>query len=82
MTRLYEAPVALIGRWVELLYHEHQPEQVEVRDGDRSYGLLVPLDLNINCRVKRGKDGDRIEGESKRAYHGGRLPFGSKEVTR
>jgi transposase InsO family protein len=79
--RLYEAPVALIGRWVELLYHDQQPEQVEVRDGDRSYGLLTALDLNVNCRVKRAKDGDRIEAESKRDYHGGMLPFGGKEVS-
>ena len=26
--RLFEAPVALIGQRVEILYHEEQPEQV------------------------------------------------------
>lgn len=79
--RLYEAPIELIGRRVQLLYHDHQPEQVEVRVGDRAYGLLVPLDLNVNCRVKREKNVDRIEGRDERAYHGGRLPFGEEEAS-
>jgi putative transposase len=80
--RLYEAPIQLIGRRVQLLYHDHQPEQVEVRAGDRSYGLLVPLDLNVNCRVKREKNGDQIEGQDKREYRGGVLHFGREEVSR
>jgi putative transposase len=79
--RLYEAPVELIGRRVQLLYHEHQPEKVEIRAGERSYGLLVPLDLNVNCRIRREKNLDRIEGENKREYRGGVLPLGKQEVS-
>jgi len=79
--RLYEAPVELIGRRVQLLYHDHLPEEVEVRDGDKSYGHLVPLDLNVNCRVKRRQNMDRIEAGDNQQYHGGKLPFGKQEVS-
>jgi hypothetical protein len=37
--RLFEAPVALIGQQVELLYHNHRPDQVEVIFKQRSYGM-------------------------------------------
>jgi len=51
--RLFEAPTGLIGKNVSLLYHDHDPERVEVFLQDASYGYLVPLDLNVNCRVRR-----------------------------
>jgi len=35
--RLYEAPVELIGKRVEILYFEKSPEQVEIRCGTTSY---------------------------------------------
>jgi len=54
--RLFEAPVALIGRRVEVLYHEHTPEQVEVLCNGQSYGLLRQLDVHVNSRVKRDKN--------------------------
>jgi hypothetical protein len=54
--RLFEAPVALIGRRVEVLYHEHTPEQVEVRCNGQSYGLLRQLDVHVNSRVRRDKN--------------------------
>jgi len=79
--RLYEAPVQLIGRQVQLLYHDHQPERIEIQYQQKSYGFLVPLDLNVNCRVRRARDGDRIEATDSREYRGGSLPFGKKEVT-
>lgn len=55
--RLFEAPVNLIGKRVELLYHEQSPEQVEVRLTGQSYGSLRPIDLQVNSRVKRDKNG-------------------------
>lgn len=55
--RLYEAPVALIGKRVEILYHEESPEQVEIRCQGESYGLLRQVDLHVNSRVKRDKNG-------------------------
>ena len=55
--RLFEGPVALIGQRVELLYHERTQEQVEVRFQGQSYGLLTPIDLHVNARIKRDKNG-------------------------
>jgi len=51
--RLFEAPTGLIGKIVSLLYHDHDPQRVEVFLDDTSYGFLVPLDLHINCRIRR-----------------------------
>jgi len=51
--RLYEAPVDLIGRMVTVLFHEADPARVEVFFDGSSQGMLVPLDLNVNCRIRR-----------------------------
>jgi transposase InsO family protein len=53
---LFEAPVVLIGQRVDLLYHRDRPKKVEVRLGHKSYGYLHPVDLAVNCRVKRDKN--------------------------
>lgn len=73
--RLYEAPVALIGKRVQLLYHQDDPQQVEVFLNHQSYGLLSVVDLHINCRVKRDRDKSiQIEpSEAKLLYQGGKL---------
>jgi hypothetical protein len=70
--RLFEAPVELIGKRVEILYHEHSPEQVEVRCEGTSYGLLRQIDLHVNSRVKRDKNG-QIELTGQGACESGRL---------
>jgi transposase InsO family protein len=54
--RIYEAPVALIGKRAELLYHQTEVETIEVRYKNRSYGMLQPVDLAVNYRVKRDKN--------------------------
>ena len=54
--RLFEAPVALIGQRVDLLYHPDRPRKVEVMLANKSYGYLQPVDLAVNCRVKRDKN--------------------------
>ncbi len=54
--RLFEAPVELIGKRVELLFHENKPELVEIRMGVKSFGSLQQVDLHVNCRVKRDKN--------------------------
>lgn len=72
--RLFEAPVALIGKRVLLLYHENEAEKVEVFFNQISYGLLVPVDLHVNCRVKRDKyDSTKIESDNPTVYQGGDL---------
>ena len=77
--RLYEAPVALIGKQVLLLYHSKEPQRVEVLSNQKSYGLLTLVDLHVNCRVRRDK-GSRIEiSSSSGKYQGGRLWAGEDE---
>ena len=53
---VYEAPVKLISRQIELLYHEDEREFVEARYKNKSYGILNRVDLNVNCRVRRDKN--------------------------
>ena len=62
--RLYEAPTRFIGEQLSCLYHEHAPDKVEIIHQGNSYGLLVPLDKQINADVQR----DRPEQ--------GKLPLG------
>lgn len=73
--RLYEGPVGLIGKRVELLYHQDNPDQVEVRYKNESYGMIRPVDIHINSRVKRDKNNNpqmELNG-SKTEYKGGKL---------
>ncbi|CAO0823662.1 hypothetical protein DFAR_3820016 [Desulfarculales bacterium] len=72
--RLYEAPVPLIGKQIILLYHDHDLDRVEVLLENRSHGLLSPLDLAVNCRVKRNHHLLRLESNSTTAPTGG-APF-------
>ena len=72
--RLYEAPVALIGKRVELLYHNSESENVEIKYQNKSYGLIRPVDLHVNCRVKRDKNNHpQIDSSSLTKYQGGKL---------
>jgi len=72
--RLYEAPVALIGKRVELLYHGSQPENVEVKYQNKSFGMIRTVDLNVNYRVKRDKNNNpQIQSEELIKYQGGKL---------
>jgi transposase InsO family protein len=77
--RLYEAPVDLIGKIVTLLYHESDPARVEIFFDNASLGMLVPLDMNVNCRVRRDhvKGLDIVSGETK--YEGGKLFSGGRD---
>ncbi len=51
--RLFEAPVALIGERVEVLFHESTPEEIEVKWKQKSYGFLTAVNLHVNCEIKR-----------------------------
>jgi len=55
---MYEAPVQLIGKQIELLYHEDGRETVEARYKSKSYGMLRQIDIHVNCRVRRDKNND------------------------
>jgi len=53
---LYEGPVELIGKKVDLLFHEGRYDQVELKHGQKSYGIVNPVDVHTNCRIKRDKN--------------------------
>jgi len=78
--RLYEAPVALVGAQIMLLYHPHDPARVEALHEGRTHGMLRPVDLHVNCRVRRRRDEVRLEVEP-RPISGGRLSFAKHEET-
>lgn len=71
---LFEAPVALIGKRVQLLYHEQDLQKVELFDKQQSHGFLLPVDLHVNCRVKRDKNKNtELQSAGKAVYQGGGL---------
>lgn len=76
--RLYEAPVAMIGLTVTLLYHENDPARVELLYNGTSHGMLVPLNVNINARVRRAYEAvdiipERECVEDNERYRGGKV---------
>jgi transposase InsO family protein len=73
--RIYEAPVALIGKRVELLYHPSDLASIEVKHKTKSYGMLQPLDLAVNYRIKRDKNNNPQIHDTTPAitYQGGKL---------
>jgi transposase InsO family protein len=72
--RLFEAPVALIGKRIDLLYHKDQPMRVEARLSGESYGMLQPVDLAVNCRVKRDRNRNtQIDTDDTRPPSGGKI---------
>jgi len=81
--RLYEAPVPLIGRTVTLLYHENDPARVELLFNGTSFGMLIPLDVHVNAKIKRMHQGvdivpEREYAEEKERHKSGRV-FGREE---
>jgi len=79
--RLYEAPIALIGKQVTLLYHDHDPARVEITLEGCSHGFLTALDLNANCRVKRCSQRLLLESSPQNSIPTGRLTFTRQEET-
>jgi len=66
--------VALIGKRVELLYHGSQPERVEVKYQNKSFGMIRTVNLNVNDRVKRDKNNNpQIQSRDLTKYRGGKL---------
>jgi hypothetical protein len=71
---------------VTLLYHEDDPARIEVFSEGVSQGMLVPLDLHVNCRIRRRQNLVELvypppqipEQEPERKYEGGKL-FGERK---
>ena len=79
--RLYEGPIALIGKRVDVLYHVREPERIEIVFQGMTYGFHQPVNPHVNCRVRRTKN-DQAElspveqnavMEIDARYQGGRL---------
>jgi hypothetical protein len=76
----------LIGKTITLLYHEGDSARIEAFHENVSHGMLVPLDMKINCRVRREKNILKLLPseqspdlqEDKTRYSGGKL-FGEVE---
>jgi len=72
--RLFEAPVSLTGKRILLRYHDHEPNTVEAFLNQQSYGLLTPVNLHVNARVKRDRNHNpQLESTPKAPYKGGDL---------
>lgn len=76
--RLFEAPVALIGKQITVFYHPYDPARVEARHEGKSYGMLRAVDLNVNCRVQRENNNLKIHSEP-RPLSSGQLPFTARK---
>jgi len=89
--KLYEAPEGLAGKRVQLLYDEQDPDRIEVLCDNRSMGFLLPLNPEINSRVRRSPSGHHTEllpqdrlpsqrhgDDAAQRYRGGQL-FGEEE---
>ena len=71
--------MALIGKRVELLYHDSQPQQVEVKYQNKSFGMLAPVNLNVNYRIKRDKNNNpQIHSNTDGNEYGGGKLWASK----
>lgn len=54
---------------------------VEIWLENHSFGFLNPLDLQVNARIRRGKDALEIIADTNpTSYQGGRLSFPSEEA--
>ena len=72
--RLYEAPVSLIGKRIDLYYHKDDMHRVEARWDHKSYGQLRPVNLAANCRVKRDRrQNTQIEATATSKPKGGQI---------
>jgi hypothetical protein len=78
---LYEAPIPLIDKTITLMYHNGDSARIEAYHEGLSHGMLVPLDMKINCRIRRennivnllpAKQAPKIL-EDKTQYTGGKL---------
>jgi putative transposase len=78
---LYEAPIPLIDKTITLLYHDGDPARIEAFHEGLSHGMLVPLDMKINCRIRRENNIVKLlpaahnpeSPEEQQKYTGGKL---------
>ena len=72
--KIFEGPVSLIGKQVDLLYHEKDLSRVEVRHEGKSHGFITAVNIHVNCRVKRDKNNNpQVSPTETSRYKGGSL---------
>ena len=83
---LYEAPIGLIDRKIEVKYDEEDMERVEVFFENISLGLAHRIDRHVNARIGRQWESGTISSQEKVINHdiqensptigSGKLPLG------
>jgi hypothetical protein len=78
--KAFEAPIASIGRHLELRFPPDHPEEIEAFDHNQSLGFLKPVLVHSNVRIKRCKsrEVDLESGEMKTPPPTGLVPFHKK----
>ena len=66
--KLFESPVGLIDKTINLLFHPENAERIEVVCGKKSWGFLLPVDPAINYRVGRSEKVYDQNNEKKSAH--------------
>ena len=67
--------------WLSHIYHQSQPQQVEVKYQNKSFGMLMPVNLNVNCRIKRDKNNNpQIHTDTQLNEYGGGKLWSSKRT--
>ena len=81
--KLFEAPVCLIGKQVEILYHDHDGDRVEIRYDGSSHGFVRAVGLHVNCTVRHDRNSNPqvTTGSEPARYKGGSL-WSTKEEDR
>jgi len=71
--KLFEAPINMIGKYIDILYHESDPDCAEAFYDDKSLGALTLLDKHVNSRVKRERKGNYDSGDEGSSLKSGSL---------
>lgn len=71
--KLFEAPINMIGKYIDLLYHDSDPDCVEAFYNEKSLGFLTLVDKHVNYRVMRERKGNYEENSSKAQLKSGSL---------
>jgi hypothetical protein len=72
-TKLFEAPINMIGKYIDLLYHDSDPDCVEAFYDEKSIGYLTLLDKNVNSRIRREISGNFEKNDKNTSIKNGTL---------
>jgi putative transposase len=75
--KLFEAPINMIGKFIDLLWHDSDPDSVEAFYAEKSLGYIPIVDQKVNSRIKRERTGDYEMKEEEKQLKSGTL-FGKR----